>query len=108
VDLVLLEDGQRVVLMRRPSSARRLADFWELPEKKLFPGARCRKLREFRHQIVNDRFRVAVWTMRAAALPSEARWFSLAELDTIPVTTVTRKALESRLPAAPIPSGAGR
>jgi A/G-specific adenine glycosylase len=95
MDLVLLEEERRVVLIRRPSSARRLADFWELPEKKLFPGARCRKLGEFRHQIVNDRFRVAVWTLRAATLPSEARWFSLAELGTIPVTTITRKALEA-------------
>jgi A/G-specific adenine glycosylase len=108
MDLVLLEDEQRVVLIRRPSSARRLADFWELPEKKLFPGIRCRKLREFRHQIVNDRFRVAVWTLRAATLPSEGRWFSLAELDTIPVTTVTRKALEARVSATRIPTGAGR
>jgi A/G-specific adenine glycosylase len=108
IDLVLLEDARRVLLMRRAASERRLADFWELPEKKLFPGVRCRKLREFRHQIVNDRFRVAVWTARSAPLPSEGRWFSLNELDAIPVTTVTRKALDARAPAARIPSGAGR
>ncbi len=108
LDLVLLEDERRVVLVRRSSSARRLADFWELPEKKIFPGLRCRKLREFRHQIVNDRFRVAVWSSRAAPLPLEGCWFPLDELDRIPVTTVTRKALESRVPAAHMPSGAGR
>jgi A/G-specific adenine glycosylase len=108
IDLVLLEDERRVFLMRRAASERRMADFWELPEKKLFPGVRCRKLREFRHQIVNDRFRVTVWTARAAPLPSEGRWCSLAELDGIPVTTVTWKALESRIPAARIPSSAGR
>ena len=102
IDLVVLQSERRVVLMRRPSSERRLADFWELPGKELFRGIRCRRLHEFRHQIVNDRFRVAVWTARADP-PAEGRWFAPDELDRIPVTTITRKALE-----ACITSAAGR
>jgi len=102
LDLVVFENERGVFLMRRSSAERRLADFWELPEKKLLRGARCRRLREFRHQIVNDRLRVAVWTSRAAP-PPEGRWFSFAELDGVPLTTVTRKALDAR-----IPSGAGK
>ena len=94
IDLVLLKHHaqDRVFLMRRPSTERRLADFWELPDKRLLPGARCRRLGEFRHQIVNDRLHVAVWTSRTPP-PPEGHWFTFAELESIPLTTVTRKAL---------------
>jgi A/G-specific adenine glycosylase len=112
LDLVLIEDPDhadrsRVFLVRRAAGERRLADFWELPEKRLLPrGARCRRLREFRHQIVNDRFRVAIWTSQQTP-PAGGRWFSPRELERVPVTTVTRKALEAR-GASAIPSSPRR
>ena len=108
MDLVLLADEEQVFLIRRSSAERRLADFWELPDRRCFPGARWRKLQEFRHQIVNDRFRVAVWVARAATAPPGGRWFSRAELTGIPLTTVTRKALDAAVSLARIPSGARR
>ena len=60
LELVILERDGRVFLMKRASTERRLADFWELPGKQLFPRFKAPKLAEFRHRIVNDRFHVTV------------------------------------------------
>ena len=92
--LVILRDGA-VFLVRRDDAERRLASFWELPARALFaeiPGIRAS---EFTHRIVNDRFHVVVWqAMLSAAVTAEGgRWFDLPELTSVPVTTVTRKAL---------------
>jgi A/G-specific adenine glycosylase len=104
LDLAVFERDARVFLMKRASSERRLADFWELPAKRLFSrlrGVTMEKMSEFRHQIVNDRFRVAVWHIRIGSrhppdLP-EGDWVEIADLPRIPLTTVTRKALAERL-----------
>jgi A/G-specific adenine glycosylase len=108
LDLAILEHNARVFLTKRASTERRLADFWELPGKQLF-GHLCdggtQKIIEFRHQIVNDRFRVSVWHIRIAnpmvrRLPGEdmpeGRWVRIADLRRIPLTTVARKALAAR------------
>lgn len=103
LDLAILERDARIFLVRRSSLERRLADFWELPEKQQFPRLRGRKLAEFGHRIVNDRFRVTVWHANIRKPepwnPVPGAWVSIAELDRIPLTTVTKKALAS------IPSG---
>jgi A/G-specific adenine glycosylase len=108
LDLAVLERDARVFLMKRASTERRLADFWELPARQLLPhlrGATIEKMFEFRHQIVNDRFRVAVWHIRFGSrhppdLPPdlpEGDWVEIADLRRIPLTTVTKKALAERL-----------
>jgi A/G-specific adenine glycosylase len=99
LDLAIVERDGCVLLVQRGASEKRLAEFWELPGKDLFPQRRsvkqnAVKLGEFRHQIVNDRFCVTVWGLYAAAwdLPA-ARWVGIDDLESLPVTTVTRKAL---------------
>jgi A/G-specific adenine glycosylase len=100
LDLMLIEEGSRIFLIRRSSAERRLADFWELPGQELFPGVLCARVCAFQHRIVNDRFHVTVW--RPAAQSAQAwqltggSWFEAAELSRIPLTTVTKKALTSR------------
>jgi A/G-specific adenine glycosylase len=113
VDLALLQSGDRILLVKRSSSERRLADFWELPPKHLFDGLRFAKAAEFSHRIVNDCFRITIWRCRSASERSvpersvpersvpersvpesvQGTWFSLPELKELPLTTVTRKAL---------------
>jgi A/G-specific adenine glycosylase len=101
LELVLLENGERILLVKRSSSERRLADFWELPARDMVrhgvKGLRCTKAAEFSHRIVNDCFRVTIWRSRSVpgSVPesSQGSWFSLAELKELPLTTVTRKAL---------------
>ncbi len=82
-----------VFLVQRGPEERRLAGFWELPAKNLFPTWTGQPVRQIVHQIVNDRFRITIWQGPAPrGLPS-GKWFGPAELDLVPVTTVARKAL---------------
>ena len=101
LELAILEQEGSIFLIKRSALERRLADFWELPARNLFPRVKGAKLAEFRHRIVNDSFRVTVWHITDRNFqPSNllaGNWVELAELDRIPLTTVTRKALAARL-----------
>jgi A/G-specific adenine glycosylase len=104
--LAILRDSE-VFLVRRDDTERRLASFWELPPRELFGDIRGAPAVEFTHRIVNDRFRVVVWkavwkavwqaTAPSTVTPEGGRWFDLRELTSVPVTTVTRKALAGLL-----------
>lgn len=93
LDLALLRNGSEFFLIERAAGERRLAGFWELPPKNLFPRWRGRLAAQFTHQIVNDRFRISLFEGTAPKVLPAGKWLSLAELDSIPLTTVTRKAL---------------
>jgi A/G-specific adenine glycosylase len=103
LDLALVERKECILLIKRDSTQRRLADFWELPETRSNSRVRGVKVGEFSHRIVNDRFRVAVWKahaekFRGAKLPEslrDAQWVPIAELVRIPLTTITKKALKA-------------
>ncbi len=83
-----------IFLLQRGSGERRLAGFWELPQKSLVPKWNGRPVKEFVHQIVNDRFRITVWRGPAPKTLPDGKWFEIKELSGIPLTTVTRKALD--------------
>lgn len=97
LDLALIEHDGHVLLLKRHSSEKRLADFWELPGKKSLPRMKTKRLAQFRHQIVNDRITVTVW--RIPFRPADSltipagEWISAARLSSLPLTTVTKKAL---------------
>ena len=93
LDLVLLERGDSVFLVQRDAAERRLAGFWELPEKKMIRGIRSRLAAEFGHQIVNDRFQVRVWRAGAFTALPEGRWVGRDEFPVVPLSTIARKAL---------------
>ena len=93
--LILLRRG-KVYLLPRAAAEKRLAGFWELPGKSAVADAHAEAVGNFTHQIVNDRYRVTVWKGRPpAGRLCGGRWFSPAELSQTPVTTVTRKALNT-------------
>jgi len=95
LDLALFSEVTgKIFLVQRTAKERRLAGFWELPSKTLFPDWRGLEVKQITHQIVNDRFRITVWQGTAPQLLPAGRWFKPAELETIPLTTVARKALE--------------
>ncbi len=83
----------KIFLVQRNAGERRLADFWELPAKSLFPKWNAQARGQVTHQIVNDRFRVTVWHGTAPRLLPSGKWFTALELAAIPVTTISRKAL---------------
>jgi len=91
--LVLFTRRGKVFLVQRAEDERRLAGFWELPVKELFPGWRGRVQRQIVHQIVNDRFRVTLWQGATPRMLPAGKWFTASEMTTIPLATVTRKAL---------------
>jgi A/G-specific adenine glycosylase len=93
LELILLEQDEAVFLVQRDAGDRRLAGFWELPERALFGGIRGAVVAEFSHQIVNDRFRVEVRKARTPKQLPEGRWFAAGERLRVPMTTITRKAL---------------
>jgi A/G-specific adenine glycosylase len=93
LDLALLRNDSGLFLIQRAADERRLAGFWELPPKSLFPRWRGRLAAQFTHQIVNDRFRISVFEGPAPNVLPPGKWFAPAELDAIPLTTVTRKTL---------------
>ena len=94
LQLVILRRGGKVLLRKRGAGEKRLADFWELPEREAGARGDAVLVGEFTHQIVNDRFRIGVWRAAAPAgrVPG-ARWFADNELESMPVSTITRKAL---------------
>jgi A/G-specific adenine glycosylase len=98
VELLVLLKGRELFLVRRDGSEKRLAGFYELPPKALFPGVAAEFAGQFTHRIVNDRFIVSVYrSVFRAAIPGEnapgGDWFSPERLKEIPLTTVARKAL---------------
>jgi A/G-specific adenine glycosylase len=93
LELLAPERGGRVFLRQRGASEKRLAGFWELPEKSAFPRIDASLAGRFTHRIVNDRFLVTVWRGRVPGNPRGGKWFGPSDLSGLPVATITRKAL---------------
>lgn len=99
VRLLAIEKRGKVLLWRRPAESRRLAGFWELPEKEQLPDARVQETAgKFRHTIVHTTYFVQV--DRASLAPASPRrgpkgfqWVPKRELPKLPLSTTTRKAL---------------
>jgi len=74
-----------------------LAGFWELPEALQLPLARRQGvLRRFRHSIMNHNYLVTVERATIERAPKGMRWLSIGQRETLPLTTLTRKALRLR------------
>lgn len=99
LDLALVQRDGRIWLVKRSSAEKRLAGFWELPTKQSVPRARSKKLAEFQHQIVNDRFHITIWKMALKTESVAGEWIPISRLNDYPLTTVTKKALHLCIPA---------
>jgi A/G-specific adenine glycosylase len=86
--LVIRRQG-RILLMH----SLRVEGFWDLPEP--YPGAKAGALLgDFRHTITHRHYRFAVREATARSIPEGARWHTQKQLDVIPLSTTTRKALK--------------
>jgi A/G-specific adenine glycosylase len=93
LELVVVRRGPAVLMQQREASARRMADFWELPSLKDLPDAAdVRLVSEFRHSIVNHRYSVSVFS-GTASKGARMAWVVPQEDSQRPMTTITRKAL---------------
>ncbi len=92
--LLAIEKRGKILLWQRPHDSRRLAGFWELPEREQVPGATI--LGDgagFRHTIVNTTYLVRVHRATIPAAPSGFKWFVKSGMETLPLSTISKKAL---------------
>jgi A/G-specific adenine glycosylase len=94
--LLIIRRKEALLLRRLAADSPRLAGFWELPEPEHVPGARTlREIGEFQHTIVstNHRCRVLLASVGPRTVDRVCEWTPLASLVSLPLSTMTRKAL---------------
>ena len=92
--LLAIEKQGKILLWQRPPDSRRLAGFWELPEREQVPGANVYgEPGEFRHTIVNTTYLVQVYRASIPSLPKGFTWLATSSLATVPLSTISKKAL---------------
>ncbi len=88
-----MERDQHLLLWQRPSDASLMPGFWELPEPEHVPNAMAgEKLGSFRHGITFHDYRFDVYAAVPSAEMDACQWIRLEQLDSIPVSTIVRKA----------------
>ena len=93
--VAVVENNGNVLLRRRAATASLMAGFWELPAPEDLPGWHPGEtLGSFRHTITHHDYTITVLTGRIPAAPKGFRWRRARMLTQIPLTTVTRKALQ--------------
>jgi A/G-specific adenine glycosylase len=90
--------GDRLLLKQRAPGESRMPGFWELPHPDDVPGAVLSLCGSFRHSIVNTRFTVAVYRGVLDATPNGLKSVTADDLETFPLTTISRKALNAENP----------
>jgi A/G-specific adenine glycosylase len=92
--LLIVRNGERILLRQREADARRMAGFWDLPAAEELPGAhKGRSLGTIRHTITHHHYTLEV--RLASGKPPKERfaWFAPKELAEIPLSTTARKGL---------------
>jgi A/G-specific adenine glycosylase len=112
--VVVVRDGEKVLLFRRPEASAQLAGMWELPwldadgERSAEPdladryGGRWRLGRQLdvvRHAITNRSFAIEIFSGELESTGElaeavEAGWFDRDEIETLPASSLVRKVLE--------------
>ncbi len=99
ITVAMVERNGTVLLRRRPDKLSLMPGFWELPQAEgLEPRGFIlgERLKSFRHSITHHEYTATVF--RAALRgrpPAGYHWISRQRLKALPLTTITRKALES-------------
>ena len=93
---LLVVRGPKGILLRlRRETERLMPGFWELPDQEIENAVPGETLGWFRHSITyrDFVFRVAEARLQGRK-PVGCQWFTFAEMKSMPITTVTRKALQ--------------
>jgi A/G-specific adenine glycosylase len=92
--LLAIEKGDKILLWQRPADSRRLAGFWELPEREQVPGAKVSvAVGTFRHTIVHTTYLVDVCRATVSSGPKPFKWVAKGILRDLPLSTTAKKAL---------------
>ena len=89
--LELRADFDRVLLVKRPATARLMPDMWELPTISARGACGKKPLFRLRHSITVTDYDVLVFA--AAGAETKAKWIRRERLSTLPLTGLTRKIL---------------
>jgi A/G-specific adenine glycosylase len=92
--LLVIESSGSILFWQRPGDSKRLAGFWELPEKEQLPDASLDEIvGRFRHTIVNTNYHIHVHRARLSNTPDGFYWVDTKCLQDMPLSTTARKAL---------------
>jgi A/G-specific adenine glycosylase len=91
--LFWIEDEGNLLAWQRPMISRFMPGFWELPEREQLPQA-CAgaQIGSFRHGITFHNYRFEIVQAAVPAQLGPCEWVSLDALESMPVSTVLRKA----------------
>ena len=94
IQLLMIEKAGKILAWKRPAESRRLAGFWELPERAQVPRARVQStIGRFRHTIVNTNYSYNVFRATVVRAPAKFHWLSKEQLHEFPLSTAAKKAL---------------
>ena len=94
--LLVVRNRDRILLRARARSSPKMAGFWHLPTPEELPCAVLgERIGEIRHTITHHHYTLEV-RHASARKPRDGafRWFTVAQLETIPFSTTARKALK--------------
>lgn len=95
IELLVVEKDGHLLLRQRGPAESRLAGFWELPEVRDLPTAqRGQCVGTFKHSITRHDYTIEVYPASTTKAPKGFHWFRWEELESLPLATMTRKAIE--------------
>ncbi len=94
VRLALIEKHGAVLMRQRPAEESLLPGFWEFPAPDHLAGWReAESLGSFRHTITHHHYTVTVLYGKISRTPAGFEWRRRDALESIPLTTISKKAL---------------
>lgn len=92
-----IEHEGRLLAWQRPAGSRLMPGFWELPELVHLPHIELgERLGSFRHGITVHNYRFEIYRAAPPAQLGECRWLTVTDLETLPISTVFKKAKRLR------------
>jgi A/G-specific adenine glycosylase len=94
--LFWIERTGEVLAWQRPADSRLMPGFWELPEPAQLPDAAANEtLGAFKHGITIYDYRFQLCSANPPAHLGPCQWLSLDEMQTLPLSTIFRKAIRA-------------
>lgn len=90
--LLWIESDGKLLAWQRPAEATLMPGFWELPEAGQIESAMGAKLGSFRHTITFHNYRFEIFEAETPESTGVCRWLSEAELNSLPTSTIFKKA----------------
>ncbi|MCC6586678.1 MAG: A/G-specific adenine glycosylase [Bryobacterales bacterium] len=92
--VLLIQQGAQILLWQRPEQSSRMAGFWELPDPDYLQDATIGEIiGTVRHAITIHDIHITVRQAHITTVPHHFKWFEIANLHDIPLSTIARKAL---------------